>query len=488
MSEDLVTIKAELAALSQQMVGVSEHRSRLMVLLTERSREIADLSTELVRVKTEGLRHLEEAQSAARQLRRANERLAELSSTKHSLSTEHSQLHDELEALRWELATARSATAKADVSQQAATAELSLLKQEVDTVRRTFEAKQGAWEQEREQLKMTVNGLSLEIQNEHQAARILERRWVMTETDAGAVRSAHPESARDGAALDYRLARTAALEEELRQLREEHATMSARLREFGRQAYFSMELEKAQQELRDLQVIRQLLERKLEDAEHRDDERQSLRDRTKELELQLRETQSLRAEVDRLRAKLYKTPLTSGTFPALLRSDSAEDSLNASRDLNHVLTEFAQRFDALSVVVADGLGFPVAATGTTVDGDGLAAIAGEADRLRLQAHQILGLSEITQLRLEDREGQLALFRYFPYEGAIMSIVTLGTDIPSKEDLNRMVGLTCQTLSTPHRNRDVERPRADLRSSAPVPRESTIRDLQGVTVERKTESR
>jgi hypothetical protein len=488
LSEELAAIQAELIALNQQLVGVSEHRSRLMVLLTERSKEIADLTAELVRTKTDGLRHLEEAQSSARQLRRANERLAELSSAKQSLSTEQSQLHDELDALRWEVTSAREAVSTAESNHSNLEAELHRVRQEFDAVRRTLEAKTLAWEQERDQLKMTVSGLSLEIQNEHQAARILERRWVQAEPVAQ-VQGSTPSPNAEGVSIDYRLARSEALELELEELRDERARMSARLRELEREAGASVELEKVQQELRNLQVDRQLLERKLESAERREEERLSLQDREKELKQQVRETEALRAEVERLRSKLYKTPHAPSVLTTILRNENSCGDESALHMLYRKLAEFGEGIDAQSVVVAESAGFPVATIGNAVDGDSLAAVAGEADRLRTHAHQLLGLSEVTKLTLEDREGMFAQFRYFASDDDLMSIVTLGPQVAEKTELERIVTQIRQNLNSRRIGANTEsQPAPGTRPSGTVPRLSGVQALHGISSMGKVESR
>jgi predicted regulator of Ras-like GTPase activity (Roadblock/LC7/MglB family) len=338
---------------------------------------------------------------------------------------------------------------------------------------------------------MTLCGLSLEIQNEHQAARVLERRWIMTgpkyEPDL-LNKDGGKDASRDLLPVDYRLARADALEEELTNLREERGKLSARLRELERDAGATLELEKAHQELRSVQVERQLLERRLEDAAGREEEREALRQSFKDLQQQLHETNGLRAEVERLRAKLYKTPLNSGTFPVGTRADALELGLAAPRDLGSELAEFAQHFDAHSAVVADGLGFAVAAAGSSVDSDSLAAVAGEADRLSSQARQILGLAEVTQLTLEDRHGMIAHFRYFAVEDSIMSIVTLGTQVPDQPDLDRIVGLTRHTLTVPRgRGKDTAAPVGN-RPSNTVARPSGTLAITGPAANLKVETR
>jgi hypothetical protein len=467
LTTESTTPTAELTALNQQLVSVSEHRSRLMVLLTERSREIADLSLELARVKTEGLRHLEDAQSAARQLKRVNERLAEQGQSKQALLTERSQLHDEVETLKWELSSARGIAAQAERELASAVAEKTRLRQELDAARRTLEAHEGAWEQEREQLKMTVCGLTLEIQNEHQAARVLERKWILSSqavhvgTEKGTTQDLGP--------IDYRLARVTALEEEARQLREERARLSALVRELERDRGASIELERLQQESRSLLVERQLLERKLEDAQQREQEREGLRNQVAELQQSQRSVDGLKAEIERLRAKLYNAPFNSGTFPVGSRVDAMAMGIEPTRDLGSELAELAQYIDARSAVVADGLGFPVGAVGSPVDYTNLAAVAGEADRFGCQARQILGLAEVTQLTVEDRQGQIAHFRYFAVEDNVMSIGTLGTQLPRKEELDRVVGVTRHTLTVPRGYGDPPPEAPHRRASGPSPR-------------------
>jgi len=432
-----------------------------MVLLTERSREIADLTQKLTRAKTESLRHLEDAQTTARQLKRVKERVSELTQSRQALQTEFSKLGDDLENSKWLLASTRETAAEAEVKAVAANTELARLRQEFDATRRTLEAQSGSWEQEREQLRMTLAGLSLEIQNEHLAARVLERRWLLADPQRvsfSAEASHTMNGSGDPGPVDYRLAKTQALEAELESLREERAQLSARLRESERDAGAAADLERMQQDLRNLQVERKLLERKLEDMQSRDQERESLRDAVKELKSQLRETDGLRAEVERLRTKLYKAPMNSGTYPVGSHIEAIGAGLSFPRDLNSELAEFAQHADAQSAVVADGLGFPVAAFGEGHRCDGLAAVGGDADRLRTQARQILGLSEVTHLTIEDREGLVASFRYFAVDETLLNVGTLGNRAPVPEELERFVGITRRALT-------ISQPRADCNSDS-----------------------
>jgi uncharacterized coiled-coil DUF342 family protein/predicted regulator of Ras-like GTPase activity (Roadblock/LC7/MglB family) len=440
-----------------------------MVLLTERSREIADLSLELARTKTDGLRHLEDAQNAARQLKRVNERLAEQGQAKQALLTERSQLHDEVETLKWELSSARGIATQAEQELAAAVSEKSRLRQELDAARRTLEAREGAWEQEREQLGITVCGLALEIQSEHQAARVLERKWILSAPRCETESTQVVGSTQELGPIDYRLTKVTALEEELHRLREERALLSAKVRELERDRGASIELVRLQQESRELLVERQLLERKLEDAQLRDQDRERLRNQVTELQQSQRNVDSLRAEIERLRAKLYNTPLNSGTFPVGSRVDAIAMGVEPSRDLASELAELAQYIDARNAVVADGLGFPVAAVGDPSDYTNLAAVAGEADRFGCLARQILGLAEVTQLTVEDRQGQIAHFRYFAVEEYVMSVGTLGTQVPRKEELDRVVGLTRHTLTVPRGYGDLPSEGQPQRASGPSPR-------------------
>ncbi|HEY5955571.1 MAG TPA: hypothetical protein VIV60_03415, partial [Polyangiaceae bacterium] len=140
---------AEIEGLNQQLVSVTEHRSRVMVLLSERSREIADLSAELGRTKAEALRHLEDAQSSTRQLRRTNEKLVEIAQAKQTLESEQHRYVDEIASLRLELTGQKARSLALEHDSNLAQADAARLHQELDAAKRTLEAQLSAWDQER---------------------------------------------------------------------------------------------------------------------------------------------------------------------------------------------------------------------------------------------------------------------------------------------------------------------------------------------------
>jgi predicted regulator of Ras-like GTPase activity (Roadblock/LC7/MglB family) len=442
-SPKLDTAQAEINELNQQLVAVTEHRSRVMVLLTERSREIADLTTELGRSKTEALRHLEDGQSTARQLRRANEKLVELSKSKATLEGELHRIADELAGVRLELTATKSHSSELERELRTAQADVTRLRQEVDAAKRTLEAQSGSWDQERQQLAMTVSGLTLEIQNEHQAARVLERKWVRLPPQPLAEATRSGESG----VVDLRLAHAQAVQTELEQLREERATLSAQVRELERDAGASRELSRLQQDLRNALVDKSLLERRLEDAVMRDREREDLHNRIAELQQNRLDADLARAEVERLRLRLYKAPLHSGTFAT--RVEPHQDDIRDAKDhLDTELQRLALQTEARSAVVADHRGFPVASLGGTRDSEVLAAVAGEAERFSRQARQLLEISEVTQFTLQDRNGTIAHYRFFALDEDVMTVATLGMGLPDESTLDRVVTATIQRLTDP----------------------------------------
>lgn len=440
---ELAAAKAEIEGLNQQLVAVTEHRSRVMVLLSERSREIADLTTELGRAKTESLRQLEDAQSNARQLRRANEKLVELAKGRQAIEAEQHRLADELASVRLELSVTKAHAGELEQELKVSRSELAKLHQEVDAARRTLEARAGAWEQERAQLAMTVSGLTIEIQSEHQAARVLERKWILTPFESVAVSS----SSSDPSNVDLRLARTEALENELNQLREERASLSAKVRELEREAGAARELEHLKQELRNALVEKNLLDRRLEDAAARDHEREELYGRIAELQRNRLDADLARAEVERLRLRLYKAPLHSGAYA--IQTESYQNELGEPvDDLDTELQRAALQAEARSAVVADHLGFVVASLGSTHDSEILAAMAGEAERLSSQARQLLQLAEVTQVSMQDRNGTVACYRFFALDEDVMTVAVVGNAAPDESNLDRIVTATLQRLTDP----------------------------------------
>jgi chromosome segregation ATPase len=435
--------QAEIDGLQQQLVAVTEHRSRVMVLLTERSREIADLTTELGRAKADALRHLEDAQGATRQLRRTNEKLAEIAQSKLALEAEYHRIADDLESVRLELSATKTRSSSLEQELKVAQGELTHLRQEVDATRRTLEAQAAAWEQERNQLAMTVTGLTLEIQSEHQAARVLERRWMLAPAPA------MPELAQPspGTGVDLRLAHAAAVQDELRRLSEEHARTSAKVRELEHEAGASRELARVQQELRNALVDKSLLERRLEDAAARDREREELRAKIAELQQNRLDADLARAEVERLRLRLYKAPLNSGAY-AVHSESYLEELAGSDDDLVTELQNMALQTEARSAVVADHRGFPVASLGSTRDSELVAAVAGEAERFCRQARQLLELAEITQFTLHDRNGTVAHYRFFAIDDDVMSVAVIGTSVPEEASLDRVVTAMIHQLTDP----------------------------------------
>jgi predicted nucleic acid-binding Zn-ribbon protein len=435
---------AEIDGLNQQVLAVTEHRSRIMALLTERSREIADLTAELGRSKTDGLRHLEDAQSTARQLRRANEKLVEVTQTKLALENEFHRITDELASLRLELSATKARSTELELEHKTSQSELGRLRQEVDATRRTLEAQTNAWEQERNQLSITMAGLTLEIQSEHHAARVLERRWI--QSPAGP--SSELQPSREGTGVDLRLAHAESMQLEMVNLREERAELSAKVRGLERDAGASRELARLQQELRTAQVEKKLLERRLENAEVRDLEREELRAKVADLQQNRLDADLARAEVERLRLRLYKAPLHSGTYATHSESNHNELKARDKTDLGAELQNLFLQAGARGVVVADQGGFVVASVGGGPDAEMLAAAAGEADRFSRQTRQLLELAEITQFTLQDRNGAIAHYRFFAIDEDVMSIAVIGPNVPDEGSLDRVVSAVIQQLTSP----------------------------------------
>lgn len=440
---ELAAAQAEIEGLQQQLVAVTEHRSRVMVLLTERSREIADLTTELGRAKAEALRYLEDAQSATRQLRRTNEKLAEIAQNRLSTEQVQHRLADELESTRLELTATKTRANDLEKELRSTQSELAKLHQEVDAAKRTLEAQAGAWEQERQQLAMTVTGLTLEIQSEHQAARVLEKRWVLAPVHSATKLNRSTETG----AVDLRVARAEAVEAELNQLHQERAQLSARLRDLERDAGASRELSRLQQELRSALVEKNLLERRLEDSEARDREREELRAKITDLQQNRLDADLARAEVERLRLRLYKAPLSSGAY-AMRPESYLGDLQPLNGDLDGELQNLAIHSLARSAVVADDRGFAIASLNGTDESDVVAALAGEAERFSKQARQFLGLSEITQFTLQDRNGTVAHYRFFAIGEDVMSVAVIGSTVPDEGLIDRVISAMIQQLTDP----------------------------------------
>lgn len=290
---------------------------------------------------------------------------------------------------------------------------------------------------------MTVSGLSIEIQSEHQAARLLERKWIASPFEALPAASTNA----DGSVVDLRIVRAEALENEVNQLREERASLSAKVRELEREAGAARELEHLKQELRNALVEKNLLERRLEDADTRDREREELYAKIAELQGNRLDADLARAEVERLRLRLYKAPLHSGAYA--VHSESYHKELGAEvNDLETELQNVALQAEARSAVVADQRGFVVASLGSTHDSEMLAAMAGQAERFSSQARELLQLAEVTQFTMQDRNGVVTYYRFFALDEEIMTVAIVGNATPDEVNLDRIVTATLQRLTDP----------------------------------------
>jgi predicted regulator of Ras-like GTPase activity (Roadblock/LC7/MglB family) len=194
-------------------------------------------------------------------------------------------------------------------------------------------------------------------------------------------------------------------------------------------------------------VEKNLLERKLEDAALRDREREELRARLSELQQTRLDADLARAEADRLRLRLYKAPVHSGTYAT--HSDSYHSELSTPSDnLASELQRIALQTEAQSAIVADQGGLTIATHGGARVSELLAASAGEAERFSQQARQLLELAEVTQFTLQDRDGNIVHYRFFAVGDQVLSVATIGQSLPEDAMLDRVVTATIQRLTDP----------------------------------------
>jgi predicted regulator of Ras-like GTPase activity (Roadblock/LC7/MglB family) len=446
-------IELQVAQLNELLVGVSEHRSRLAVTLADVEKRVSALTKELEQVRSQSRLATEESENATRQLRRTNEKLTELARQKQLLEAEEIRLSETVSTLQNELSTARGQLESQRSELAKLQAQQSAVSEERDALKTVIQEHDRVAEVEREQWETTVVGLRMEVESVHEAARVLGRQRypVVSQRHSGAPDG---DSDKREQSVELRLAHATSSMEELERLREERTGLFARVRELERDAGALLENNRLAQELRNTQLQKTQIERRLAESVEEIKERDALRCQVAELMERVREGELLRVDVQRLRARLYKAPVaaSSGIYPA--GSGVFSDTPEPRGSVEQELLGLAKEADARSAVVADGLGFAVAAAGEPGTVERLAAMAGVVGRVGEQARSLLDFSEVVEVTVRDRDGRILHYRFFAMGDDVMALGILGDSVPDQIPMDRVVSATLRSLHEPRDDQGV----------------------------------
>ncbi len=441
----------------------AEGHEALLVQLTARERELVDLGTRLG--KSESARH--RAEQECEELRRRLELIAQgvpMARPPRLVPTEGPGY--------------RRSLARLDAPDPLASDEEPLknrllrAERDADALRRTLLAKQEEWHRDAQQTQVTLQGLSLEIQNNHQAARELSLQLVQTRAELLAARARTPAEPGSSGTSGVSLFQVDSLVSQVAELREEERLLKQKLAELTELAGAAQALEQAHRELRDLRLQNGLLKEQQADATERDLESDQMRRRIWELEREQKERQTLVLELAELRAKLYSAPRWTSNDQRP-ESSTAPSRGQGDRNVSQELERLLRDADAQAAVISDEMGFPVVAAGDDAVVERLSALGGEVHRLCEQAQNLLSLSEVTRVILGDRHGLVAYFRFFLGAEGPLSVGTLGKNIPPPSAVEDAVAVAqrlfsgARTLSGVSGFMDVTKVLADDSMARPV---------------------
>jgi predicted regulator of Ras-like GTPase activity (Roadblock/LC7/MglB family) len=178
----------------------------------------------------------------------------------------------------------------------------------------------------------------------------------------------------------------------------------------------------------------------------------------RELERVEGEKAALLGELQRTRARLYKAPTNSGTFAV---EEAGSGSPTERGGVEWALGQLVEEVAARGAVVADALGFPVAASGESDLVEQLAAMTGVAARVGEQARSLLTCAEIVEVTVRDRDGLVVHTRFFPVEEDVMAVGVMAESLPEPASVDRVVVRTVRGLTEPR----TESTEPELRTTA-----------------------
>jgi len=428
----------------EYLAAVAEHRNRLATALGEMQSRLQTVARELERTQRSDVSS-DQREELQRQLRRSNEKLIELGREKQLLQASELRLTETVERLTGQLEQVRGELRLEQAEALRHGTAFCDLTEERERLAELVADHDHQLAVEREQWETTVVGLKLEIESVHEAARALEQQWRRRIAEGQATVGTSQPAKVESAGTELKLLQVEAVLEEVERLREERTALFAKTRELEREKGASIENLRLVSELRSLQLERSQLVRRLEERSALVEELDRLRIRVRDLERVESEKAVLVRELQRTRARLYKAPTNSGTFAV---EEAGSGSPTERGGVEWALGELAEEVAARGAVVADALGFPVAASGESDLVEQLAAMTGMAARVGEQARSLLSLAEIVEVTVRDRVGLVVHTRFFPVEEDLMAVGVIAETLPEPASVDRVVARTVRGLCEP----------------------------------------
>ena len=317
---------------------------------------------------------------------------------------------------------------------------------ESEAAQRRLAEREEQFARESRQLDQTLQGLTLEIRSHHEAARDMSHQLLAAQTELLTLRAHQPRDPNQPVAEAATSLRAEDLAERVREMREETRELREQVRRFSADAGAAEAMHAMAQDLQQARLQNEVLSRQNDDLSERDQERRDLVRQVEILNAQVQDRQALVEQVEALQSRLYSAPRWMGADDAL--NDLGPTPTGVGRNIEAELIRLVHAAQSRAAIVADGMGFPVAASGDATVVEGLAALAGIAHRLAEQGQQLLGISEVTQIALGDRNGVSAHVRFFVGSEETMSVATLGPGLPPPASVDRVVEATLRSFSEP----------------------------------------
>lgn len=409
---------------SDPLSDLVEQKDRLLAQLTERERTLVDV--------TARLRAAESAAARMQEEHRDLQRRVSLSAAQGSPYGAISGPPAGLAAADGEIEQLRSRAERAEHESEAA--------------QRRLAEREEQFARESRQLDQTLQGLTLEIRSHHEAARDMSHQLLAAQTELLTLRAHQPRDPNQPVAEAATSLRAEDLAERVREMREETRELREQVRRFSADAGAAEAMHAMAQDLQQARLQNEVLSRQNDDLSERDQERRDLVRQVEILNAQVQDRQALVEQVEALQSRLYSAPRWMGADDAL--NDLGPTPTGVGRNIEAELIRLVHAAQSRAAIVADGMGFPVAASGDATVVEGLAALAGIAHRLAEQGQQLLGISEVTQIALGDRNGVSAHVRFFVGSEETMSVATLGPGLPPPASVDRVVEATLRSFSEP----------------------------------------
>ena len=427
--------EAALAEAEQHRSQKQEAEDRLKRLLdAAASRD--KLKVELDRLQQENnslQAQQEELGGAAQELMAANtardelqQKAGELAEEVTALRRDVEQRQRELESMEEELVKARAEAASRAEALEAATAELERARAELEELRIKVELLEG-----RTVELESLRSESVELRQRHQEARDASE-------ELSGVRAELKEARIKVELSEGRVSELEELREENRRLRED----AADIEELRLQR---AELQKLQADHKQLKLEAEVMARRLEGQDQVSSESMELRRRVEELSQQAGQAEQLQQQVQELEAQLFaEGRQPKETRPHQVIQERGEGSLTA--DIEGALSSLLEFEQVRTVVVADSMGLPVAGVGGKAHQEGLAAFSGQAEELALKSRDILPMSSIRKVMLQDKNELIFSCRLFSCGPELLTLSFLCAEPPPDEErVKKAVAIVEETL-------------------------------------------